>query len=249
MTSPELRPQNRTLTGAMPHDRPTPERPYRLYVATSNHCNRSCPWCCTCSSPKGTTFLGIDEYLAAFPPDYPFEVQLEGGEPTTHPRFWELVAAARANPRCQRVVIVTNGVELPREAAALDNWLDRFGAPMTVKLSVNHYLLEHDRGLLPLAQLLRERMAALGDDRQLVLNVRRRKGAAEDDAWVSRTVEAAGLLPLANVFFLQRYGFAAKRTEWEEPFLVGANFAMLNPDGQLFGPDLIARSEAMRELP
>lgn len=247
--APALQPQNRTLTGTMPLDRPTAERPYRLYVATSNHCNRSCPWCCTCSSPKGSTFLSLDAYRAAFPPEYPFEVQLEGGEPTTHPEFWALVDTARANPRCQRVVIVSNGVELPRDVAALDRWLERFGAPMTVKLSVNHYLLEHDDGLLPLAVLLRQRMAALGGDRQLVLNVRLRKGAAEDDAWVRRAVEAAGLVDIANVFFLQRYGFAVKRTEWEEPFLVGANFAMLNPDGTLFGPDLIARSEAMRALP
>ncbi|WP_437876861.1 hypothetical protein [Sorangium sp. So ce513] len=45
-----------------------------------------CPWCCTCSSPRGQTFLALDRYRASFPAEGPFEVQLEGGEPTIHPR-------------------------------------------------------------------------------------------------------------------------------------------------------------------
>ncbi len=91
----ELRPQNTTLTGDLPHDRPSATRPHRVYVATTNHCNRACPWCSTCSSPRGDTWLGIPEYLAALPAQGEFEVQLEGGEPTLHPRFFELVDLAR----------------------------------------------------------------------------------------------------------------------------------------------------------
>ena len=51
------------------------------------------------------------------------------------------------------------------------------------------------------------------------------------------------------MFHLQRYGFAQKREDWDEPFLVGTHFTMLNPDGSAFGPDLVARSDAMRRLP
>ncbi|WP_437279222.1 radical SAM protein [Sorangium sp. So ce375] len=243
------RPQNATLTGALPLDRPTAERPHRLYVATSNHCNRSCPWCCTCSSPRGQTFLALDRYLASFPAEGPFEVQLEGGEPTIHPHFDEMVRLARAEPRCARVVVVTNGVEIPRDPAGLDAWLQKLGEPATIKLSVNHHLLEHDDGLLALGRALRERLSALGGDRQLVLNVRLRKTEPDGDAWVVEAVRDAGLIELANVFHLQRYGFAQKREDWDEPFLVGTHFTMLNPDGLAFGPDLVARSDAMRRLP
>lgn len=70
----DLRPQNRTLTGTLPLDRPSEARPHRLYVATTNHCNRSCPWCSTCSSPSGSTWIGVSDYLASFPSSGPFEV-------------------------------------------------------------------------------------------------------------------------------------------------------------------------------
>src|SRR5208283_4271870 len=70
-----------------PLDHPTPERPFRLYVALTNHCNRSCPWCSTCSSPRGSTWLRVADYEASLPRVRPFQVQLEGGEPTLHPEF------------------------------------------------------------------------------------------------------------------------------------------------------------------
>lgn len=243
-----VRPQNRTLTGALPLDRPNAQRPHRLYVATTNHCNRACPWCSTCSSPKGSTWLSLDDYRASFPDEGPFEVQLEGGEPTIHPQFEELVRLARQNARCCRLVVVTNGVVLPREPAKLRAWLAALGAPLTLKLSINHHLLRRDCGLIALAALSRQLLAELGGDRELVLNVRLRKGAPDDDAFVVEAVETAGLIDRANVFFLQRYGFGERFADWEEPFVVGDNFTLVNPDGQLFGPDLVGRSEAMRRL-
>lgn len=245
----ELRPQNLTLTGTLPRDRPSEERPHRVYVATTNHCNRACPWCSTCSSPRGSVWIGLAEYLACFPCcDDNFEVQLEGGEPTVHPQFFELVTLARQNPRCTRVIVVSNGVVLPREPEPLRDWLERLGAPLTFKLSINHHLLARDRDLLELAAGIRDAFTQLGGERELVLNVRLRPDAPGGDAWVQEAVREAGLLALANVFALQAYGFARDRS-WETPFVVGTNFTLVNPDGSTHGPDLVARSEAMRVLP
>src|SRR5262249_47291248 len=148
----------------------------------------SCPWCCTCSSPMGNTFLTLEALVNSFPEQGSFEVQLEGGEPTIHPEFFEMVRLSRQNPRCTRVVVVTNGVEIPRQPAELDGWLERLGEPFTIKLSVNHHLLERDDGLLSMARLMKDRMQAIGGDRQLVLNVRLRKGEPDDDEWVIRAV-------------------------------------------------------------
>jgi len=234
---------------APPLDHPTPGRPHRVYAAITNHCNRACPWCSTCSSGAGSTWLSIAALAAHLPASGPFELQLEGGEPTLHRAFWELVALARGHPRCARLVLCTNGVALPRSPAPLAHWLRRLGAPLTVKLSVNHHLLERDAGLLELAARLRDAVSAQGSERLLVLNVRLRRGVASDDAAVVEAVTRAGLLEHANVFFLQRYGFAAEASGWDPPFLVGHHFTLVNPDGTSHGQDLIGRSEAMRSLP
>ena len=234
---------------SLPLDHPFPERPKRLYFALTNHCNRACPWCSTCSSPTGTTFLTPEVFASLLPDDTAFQVQLEGGEPTLHPRFWDFVEIARVHPGCRRLVVCTNGVIVPRRRVPLDAWLARAGRPLTVKLSVNHYLLDRDPGLLDLAGALRDAAACEGEELLLVVNVRLRRGMNDDDRSVREAVAAAGLLPHANVFYLQRYGFAVGETAWDPPRLVWDNFLLVNPDGTVFGPDLIARSEGMRGLP
>jgi MoaA/NifB/PqqE/SkfB family radical SAM enzyme len=238
-----------TVPTPSPLDHPFADRAHRLYVALTNHCNRACPWCSTCSSPAGGTWLSLERYRASFPKEGPFQVQLEGGEPTLHPDFWEFVRVAREEPRCERVVLCTNGVVLPRSAAKLRAWLHRLGAPLTLKISVNHHLLERDASLLQLVASIRDAFEDLGGDRLLVVNVRLRRGREDDDHAVQEAVEAAGLLPHANVFFLQRYGFASNEAGWDPPAPVSANFTLVNPDGALFGPDLVSRSESMRSLP
>ena len=120
---------------------------------------------------------------------------------------------------------------------------------MTVKLSINHHLLDHDPGLIPLAKSLRDILADLGGERLLVLNVRLRRVYEDDDRRVRRVVEDAGLLPDANIFYLQRYGFASQEPGWEPPAPVWDRFSLLNPDGTVYGPDLVLRSEGMRRLP
>jgi organic radical activating enzyme len=232
-----------------PLDHPTPNRAHRIYFALTNACNRDCPWCSTCSSTRGSTYLTLASFHAALPPEGVFQVQLEGGEPTVHPDFLRFVDAARAEPRCERVVVCTNGVRMPRHPDKLRRWLERLGAPLTLKLSMNHFLLDADDRLVDLALASRDAMANLGGDRLFVLNVRLRRGHDDDDARVREAVERAGLLPHANVFFLQRYGFAAGEVSWDPPRPVWDRFTLVNPDGTTFGPDLVRRSEAMRVLP
>lgn len=145
-------------------------------------------------------------------------------------------------------MLCTNGVVLPRRKEKLRAWLERLGAPVTVKLSVNHHLMDEDAGLIELARMTRDVFAEMGGARLLVINVRLRKGYEDDDRRVREAVEAAGLMRHANVFFLQAYGFASGESGWAKPAPVWDNFELINPDGRVFGPDLIARSEGMRDL-
>jgi len=238
-----------TWPRSVPLDHPFPQRPKRLYFALTNHCNRACPWCSTCSSPAGRTYLALPAFASLLPDGHPWELQLEGGEPTVHPGFWSFVELTRQHPCCRRLVICTNGALLPRDREGLSAWLDRCGRPLTVKLSVNHYLLEHDPALLEKACLLRDAASSEEGAVMLVVNVRLRRGVDDDDGLVRAAVERAGLAPHANIFFLQAYGFAAGHPGWEPPRPVWDNFSLVNPDGAVFGPNLLARSEAMRRLP
>jgi MoaA/NifB/PqqE/SkfB family radical SAM enzyme len=234
---------------ATPHDHPYPGRLHRAYVALTNHCNRACPWCSTWSSPSGRTWITWAQLAASLPADGDFDVQLEGGEPTVHPEFWDFVARLRAEPRLRTLVLCTNGVALPRRRDKLHEWLARLGAPLAVKLSINHHLIEHDPELLALAAAVRETLCELGGAREVVFNVRLRRGYADDDRDVADAVAAAGLGERANVFFLQRYGMASGEEGWDAPYLAGHDFRLVNPDGTVFGTDLIARSDAMGRLP
>ncbi len=232
-----------------PLDHPTTDRPQRIYFALTNSCNRACPWCSTCSSPAGSTWLSAESFAASLPADGDFQVQLEGGEPTIHPEFWRFVRMSREHPRCTHLIVCTNGVVLPRDHERLRAWTLALGAPLTLKLSLNHYLLDHDRRLVSLAVALRDLFAELGGQRLFVLNVRLRRGYEDDDRHVREAVERAGLLSQANIFYLQRYGYASGESNWELPSPVSDRFALVNPDGTVFGPELIARSEAMGCLP
>src|SRR4029077_9896028 len=98
----------------LPHDHPFPGRTHRVYVALTNHCNRACPWCSTYSSPAGNTWITWAQLAASLPAAGHFDVQLEGGEPTLHPAFWEFVQRLRSEPRCNKLILCTNGVVMPR---------------------------------------------------------------------------------------------------------------------------------------
>ena len=235
------------LEGAPLRDTPVPGGLHRLYVAVTNHCNRRCPWCSTCSSPEGKTWIAMRDYLRSFPTEGPFEILLEGGEPALHPLLAEFIAAARAHPMVRRVVLCTNGSTIPADEQGTGRWLDSLGGPVEVRLSVNHHLLDNDPALLKKAVYMAGASAA--GRLALNVNVRLRKGEdAENDA-IRSAVRRSGLSPYANVFYLRRYGLAENEKDWDPPELVGTNFRMVNPDGKVFGPDLAARSEAMRRLP
>ncbi len=231
-----------------PHDHPFPGRTHRVYVALTNHCNRACPWCSTYSSPTGNTWITWAQLAASLPATGNYDVQLEGGEPTLHPHFFEFVDRLRADARCGTLILCTNGVALPRRAVKLRHWIARLGAPLLIKLSINQYLMQHDAGLLALAADVQAACAALGGERGVIYNVRLRKGYEDDDRAVTEAVTRAGLQPRANIFYLQRYGLASGEHDWDEPFLAGENFRMVNPDGRVYGADLKARSAGMGEL-
>lgn len=84
--------------------------PRRIYFQITRNCNLTCPYCFLSSGPgKPHVPLAAVKDVAAFTGRCGLtEVRLTGGEPTTHPDFFEIVDAFQANN--VYVSVATNGV-------------------------------------------------------------------------------------------------------------------------------------------
>ncbi len=88
-------------------------------VEINDACNLSCPVCFADSAvgrgghrPLAEVEAMLDAVVRA--EGEPDLVQLSGGEPTIHPQFWEIVAAARSRP-IRHLMVNTNGVRIATE--------------------------------------------------------------------------------------------------------------------------------------
>jgi hypothetical protein len=240
-------------------DTPYPGREFRLYIAVTNRCNRSCPFCSVYASIKGKMFIKIEQILPHLPSSGHYQVQLEGGEPFLHPDLFKFVQHFTADPRCTRIIVSTNGSLFPfvieqgsldRDATrvSLQVFFSRFPSKVTFKVSLNYHLLAEDPLLFEKARTLLDYSQGTGVD--IIFNLRKRNDPTCDfDAHLEHLVDQHGLRGFTNSFYLQRYGRNFNDANAEPPFIVGTNWCAINPDGSSWGIDLAARSEGMRRLP
>lgn len=238
-------------------DSPHAGRCFRLYIALTSKCNRECPFCSMHASPRGGCFIDPAAIERHVPASGPYAVQLEGGEPFLHPRFREIVARFGTDDRCERVIISTNGTFFPvvmRDASidqastitSMNAFVRSFPGRTTFKVSLNQHLLERDAHLFEKATCF---MCACNDAGiDVIFNLRKRPGVPDKDAWLEALVDSHGLRSNTNAFFLQAYGRNAGDPAAAPPFIVGTNWTGVNPDGRAWGTDLLARSEAMKEV-
>jgi 7,8-dihydro-6-hydroxymethylpterin dimethyltransferase len=88
-------------------------------VEITDRCNLRCPVCYAGSSPdrlRHRTLQEVEFMLDAVVRNEgePDVVQISGGEPTIHPRFWEVMDAAKRRP-IKHLMLNTNGVRIARD--------------------------------------------------------------------------------------------------------------------------------------
>lgn len=88
-------------------------------VELGDGCNLECPICYAGSGPKRTRWHSLETIEAMLDAvveseGEPDVVQLSGGEPTLHPRFFEVLEAARRRP-IRHLMLNTNGVRIANE--------------------------------------------------------------------------------------------------------------------------------------
>jgi len=83
-----------------------------MYLQCLTRCNSTCAHCCFAANATGTD-MSIDTVKAAlkFAAERGDYVTIGGGEPTIHPKFWEIVGLVLASTAFDDVVphIITNG--------------------------------------------------------------------------------------------------------------------------------------------
>jgi len=157
-------------------------------VEINDACNLSCPVCFADSAvgrgghrPLAVVEAMLDVVVRA--EGEPDLVQLSGGEPTIHPEFWEIVAAARARP-IRHLMVNTNGVRIAQEEGFAER-LAAIGPGFEVYLQFDS-LDDDNLAALRGARLGRirrqalERLEAAGVSTTLVCAVR--AGVNEDEA-------------------------------------------------------------------
>jgi uncharacterized radical SAM superfamily Fe-S cluster-containing enzyme len=150
-------------------------------VEINDACNLTCPVCFANSAvgkgghkPLAEVEAMLDAVVKA--EGEPDLVQLSGGEPTIHPEFWEIVAAARARP-IRHLMINTNGLRIAQEDGFAER-LAALGPGVEVYLqfdSLSDAALMEIRGakLARIRQAALERLEATGVSTTLVCAVRR----------------------------------------------------------------------------
>lgn len=88
-------------------------------VEITDHCNLRCPTCYASSGPERLSHRSFDEVLAMLDAVVASEgqadvVQISGGEPTLHPRLFDILDAAKARP-IRHLMLNTNGIRLAQE--------------------------------------------------------------------------------------------------------------------------------------
>lgn len=138
---------------------------FQLEVTT--HCTFTCFYCAGRDMPQRHMGWPVFQHILAGIPAGPHTVSLQGeGEPTLHPRFWDMVAAVRG--RGFSPTTITNGyeidaariaVELPDVAVSLDT-VDEAEATRIGRLKLPRVLANVERLL-----------AAMGPGRMRIMTV------------------------------------------------------------------------------
>ncbi|MBI5615630.1 MAG: radical SAM protein [Gammaproteobacteria bacterium] len=183
-------------------------------LEVTEHCNLRCPVCYASSGPERLAHRDlptIERMLDAIVANEgePDVVQISGGEPTLHPRFFEILDAAKRRP-IRHLMVNTNGVRLANEPGFAER-LATYAPGFEIYLqfdSLEREALLALRGVDVRAVRERalERLNALGLSTTLVMTIAR----GVNDHEIGRVVEFAARQPAVRGVTLQPVQFAGR---------------------------------------
>ena len=192
------------------------------------------------------TFMNFDTFKQIIDSkDKHFELQLEGGEPLLHEDMYLFMEYARSTKRCDKIIILTNGILLDKHLKRLVNFYKEYQIPIDIKISINYWLYNIDNKILEKALDYYSSIEFI-DGINIILNVRLR----HEDEWLRELIKDYHLENISNIFYLQSYGKLENNKEYDKPVIVQNidDWFIYACDGKCFNKDLIARSNYERML-
>ncbi len=184
-------------------------------IDVCDHCNLECPVCYASSGPSRKAYRSLEQVEAMLDAvvrneGRPDVVQLSGGEPTIHPRFFEILDASKARP-IRHLMVNTNGVRIANDDGFAER-LATYAPGFEVYLqfdSLEAAALKRLRGVDLRDVRLRalDRLDALGLSTTLVVTLAR--GVNDDE--IGRIVEFALTRPCVRGVTFQPMQFAGRR--------------------------------------
>jgi uncharacterized radical SAM superfamily Fe-S cluster-containing enzyme len=198
-------------------------------LEVTDHCNLRCPTCYASSGPERSTHRSLAQIERMLDricanEGEPDIVQISGGEPTTHPRFFEILDACRRRP-IRHLMVNTNGLRIANEpgfAEGLAAYMPGFEVYLQMD-SLRRDPLVALRGgdLREVHARAIERLNALGLSTTLVMTVRR--GTNDDEigdvlrfALAQRCVRGVTLQPVQDAGRNDGFDSAAHRLTLSE---------------------------------
>ena len=129
----------------------------KAYINITNRCDYSCPFCCMYSSTSINRNMNFDTFVRILKEeekktkeieDCSFIIQFEGGEPTIHPNFILFLEYVANLDFVNEIIIDTNGKHLNEIIDKVVEIAERNRKLITIKPSINKYLLDRDKNLL-----------------------------------------------------------------------------------------------------
>ena len=176
-------------------------------VEITDHCNLRCPTCYAASGPERLTHRSFGEVLAMLDAVVASEgaadvVQLSGGEPTLHPRLFDILDAAKDRP-IRHLMLNTNGIRIAQEPGFAEK-LAAYAPGFEVYLQFDSFRREalmdlRGADLRRVREQALERLNAAGLSTTLVVTVKR--GVNDDE--IGEIIRYAAAQPCVRGVTLQ----------------------------------------------
>jgi uncharacterized radical SAM superfamily Fe-S cluster-containing enzyme len=185
----------------------------------TDHCNLECPICYAASGPAREHYRLLPQVeamlnLIVSNEGRPDVVQISGGEPTLHPRFFDILDLARQRP-IQHLMLNTNGIRIAREAGFAER-LAEYMPGFEIYLQFDSFeaaALKELRGadLTSIRMQAIEKLNALGISTSLVVTLKR----GLNDSEIGRIVDYAIRQPCVRGVVLQPIQAAGRHEQFD----------------------------------